>query len=216
MDKDTNKTDGVPSNEGWVDGRLLHQELKVGRNFCAWIQERIKRFGFIQGVDYLSIPEKPITGHLTKYTLSSCMAEKLIAFEQRNQIQNTIKFITFNFGERILRATIINGKTWFLFTDILKILGILRMNKFPDDILYESNKTIFSNIDNCKIPLKHQIIDEIGLYTMFFRSRKSEAAEACKWLINEAMPQIRKAFVTAEKPISVLDKIFNIIKGGRK
>lgn len=40
------------SGERIVDGRELHEGLKVKRDFTSWIKGRIEKFGFIEGEDY--------------------------------------------------------------------------------------------------------------------------------------------------------------------
>ena len=37
-----------------IDARLLHQQLKVGRDFATWIKTRIEEFGFKSGDDFFS------------------------------------------------------------------------------------------------------------------------------------------------------------------
>lgn len=38
-----------------VSARALHKALGVGRDFTSWIKGRIKRYGFIEGVDYIVV-----------------------------------------------------------------------------------------------------------------------------------------------------------------
>lgn len=40
---------------GTVSARALHKALGVGRDFTNWIKGRIKRYGFIEGVDYVVV-----------------------------------------------------------------------------------------------------------------------------------------------------------------
>ena len=227
MDEVTNKV-GIPIElenrikEGWVDGRLLHQELKVGRWFRSWVIERIKRCGFVLGVDYQTIYKKPVNRKgraFIEYYFSTSMAEKLIAIEQSHRSITVTNLQTFTFGRRKLRAMLHKEKPYFFATDICNILGINQRHQVIDDIERESSDMITANIGSSRHPINYRIVDELGLYLMFFRSKKSGSTEACKWLINEAMPQIRKAFGTVEKPTSVFDKVFHFFKsftGGAK
>jgi anti-repressor protein len=36
----------------WVDARILHKELGVGKKFTDWIKGKIKKYEFINGEDY--------------------------------------------------------------------------------------------------------------------------------------------------------------------
>lgn len=53
----------VPVIPGNIDGtqthivsaRALHKALGVKRDFTTWIKDRIKRYGFIEGVDYVVV-----------------------------------------------------------------------------------------------------------------------------------------------------------------
>ena len=36
----------------WIDARMLHKELKVGKDFTNWIKGRINKYEFIENEDY--------------------------------------------------------------------------------------------------------------------------------------------------------------------
>lgn len=38
----------------FINARELHASLNVGRDFSHWIQDRIEKYGFVEGVDYRS------------------------------------------------------------------------------------------------------------------------------------------------------------------
>jgi len=38
-----------------VDARVLHMALEVGKDFSNWIKDRIKKYGFTEGVDYFRL-----------------------------------------------------------------------------------------------------------------------------------------------------------------
>ena len=64
-----------------VDGREVHRFLKVGKDYTSWIKDRIKKFGFIEGVDYLltEIGEQLPSGtkYRTEYFLTISMGKEL-------------------------------------------------------------------------------------------------------------------------------------------
>lgn len=45
-----------------VDGREVHRFLAVGKDYTTWMKDRIKKYGFIEGVDFVSISQSPISG----------------------------------------------------------------------------------------------------------------------------------------------------------
>lgn len=45
-----------------VDGREVHRFLKVGKDYTTWMKDRIKKYGFIEGIDFVSLSQSPISG----------------------------------------------------------------------------------------------------------------------------------------------------------
>jgi anti-repressor protein len=69
-----------------VNARELHSFLEVGRDFNTWINARIKRYGFEEGVDYTVISQSPKGGSgnrgVTKeYFITLDMAKELAMVE---------------------------------------------------------------------------------------------------------------------------------------
>lgn len=91
-----------------VDGRELHEFLEVGRDFTTWIQERIGKYGFVEGEDY-----SPVSGRTsenggrprTDYELSIEMAKELCMVENNEKGRQARKY--FIECERRLKNTII-------------------------------------------------------------------------------------------------------------
>jgi prophage antirepressor-like protein/phage anti-repressor protein len=224
MDEGTKKTDGIPvktvyrNGKEWVDVRSLHQKLGLKTPFLQWIKRRIKRFGLVEGKDYEILFERINRRgrRFRKYFFPPDIAEKLIVVERSIWNHETFSPITnFTFGERKLRVTSRNGELWFLRIDAYRILGIYGTHAV-DDLEAEAHTIIYAtNIGNSIFPVNHQILNEYGLYLLFFRSKTVVANEACKWLINEAMPQIRKAYAVPTPP-SMLDRFRQFIKSLRK
>lgn len=42
----------------WVDARVLHSELKVGKDFTTWLKGRISKYEFTENEDYKFYPLK--------------------------------------------------------------------------------------------------------------------------------------------------------------
>lgn len=94
------------------DGRDLHGKLGVGRIFAAWMPAKIKKYGFVEGVDYVTEVISQ-TGNnsggrpLVEYFISLDMAKEL-AMVENNEMGRKIRryFIE---CERRLLATHRNG-----------------------------------------------------------------------------------------------------------
>lgn len=68
-----------------VNARDLHAFLGVGKKFASWIVDRIEQFGFIEGVDFIVIPDsgKNSDGRPKKeYAVSIGMAKELCMVER--------------------------------------------------------------------------------------------------------------------------------------
>jgi phage anti-repressor protein len=84
----------VQNDNVLVDARLLHRQLKVGKDFSNWIKYRIKEFGFEEGKDYSpNLASKISThggGNKVDYLLSMDMAKELAMLE-RNEVGREIR-----------------------------------------------------------------------------------------------------------------------------
>jgi len=221
---DTNKAEGIPGTiaipdrEGWVDARSLFKTLKLVRkkDFSRWIKKRINRFRFICGEDFVTRQDKYWFGSVTNYLLSPRMAKKLIEVQwSQNGKEEYVK--TFTFNNYKLRVTIRNGKLWFFVLDICKILGLVdaprRIYKLND----EDRIALPFSDDRVPCGVSYfQLVSEYGLYVIIFRLSVSDKIDVGKWLINEALPEIRKAY--AKSP-TIRERFFQFIKsftGGAK
>jgi len=58
---DTNQTNGVPvaveyrDGQGWINSRELHKALESGQQYADWIKNRLEKYDFIEGEDYISV-----------------------------------------------------------------------------------------------------------------------------------------------------------------
>ena len=79
-------TGGMPT----VDGRDLHALLEVGKDFSTWMKDRIEKYGFQEGEDYMVISRPPIPGAGNRgagfdYFLSLDMSKELSMVENNAQ-----------------------------------------------------------------------------------------------------------------------------------
>jgi phage anti-repressor protein len=81
-----------------VNARELHSFLEVGRDFNTWINARIKRYGFEEGVDYTVISQSPKRGSgnrgVTKeYFITLDMAKELAMVELNDKGKQARRYI---------------------------------------------------------------------------------------------------------------------------
>lgn len=61
-----------------VNARELHEKLKVGSRFNDWIRNRIEKYGFIEGIDFITLTKNLVSGGKQKeYYISLDMAKEL-------------------------------------------------------------------------------------------------------------------------------------------
>ncbi|NUU94797.1 hypothetical protein XO10_00480 [Marinitoga sp. 1135] len=65
-----------------VNARELHEKLKVGSRFNDWIRNRIEKYGFIEGIDFITLTKNLVSGGKQKeYYISLDMAKELCMVE---------------------------------------------------------------------------------------------------------------------------------------
>ena len=97
----------------------------------------------------------------------------------------------FNYQDTAVRTVEVNGETWFVLSDVCKILDISNAphaaNRLdPDDVA----KTDI--VDTKGRKQEALVINESGLYDVILRSNKPEAKPFRKWVTSEVLPTIRK------------------------
>lgn len=55
------------NGEQMVDARELHSFLEVGRDFSNWIKDRIEKYRFVQGRDYIVLESSPDWGNVLEF-----------------------------------------------------------------------------------------------------------------------------------------------------
>lgn len=73
-----------------VDARELHKWLDVGKHFATWFHQRVKEYGFAEGVDWMEVfPEtgkNPLGGrHRREYLITIDMAKELAMVERNDR-----------------------------------------------------------------------------------------------------------------------------------
>lgn len=101
------------------------------------------------------------------------------------------KVFTFNENNKPIRVEVINEEPWFVAKDVCDALGI---EKYRDALgrLEEDEKGCPVTVDTLGGPQKMSAVNESGLYSLIFQSRKPEAKKFRKWVTSEVLPSIRK------------------------
>ncbi len=115
----------------------------------------------------------------------------VIEIYNNQSIENEMLPQIFNFeGSQVRIIMDQRGEPWFVARDIAKILG---HNSAKDAIRIvdedEKGSHIFSTLGG---PQKLSIVNESGLYSLVFASRKPSAKKLKKWVTAEVLPTIRK------------------------
>jgi anti-repressor protein len=107
-----------------------------------------------------------------------------------NSLNKTLPQI-FNFESSQVRVVVDEkGEPWFFAKDIANILGYAS-TKDVTRILEPDEKDVHI-VDTLGGAQKLAIINESGLYSLIFLSRKKEAKKFKKWVTSEVLPTIRK------------------------
>ncbi|SIS84847.1 BRO-N domain-containing protein [Insolitispirillum peregrinum] len=93
------------------------------------------------------------------------------------------------------------GELWFVLADVCRVLELSNPSKAAER-LDEDEKDTLTNREGIASPQVQQltIINESGLYSLIFRSRKPEARRFKKWVTSEVLPTIRKTGKYAAGP----------------
>lgn len=112
---------------------------------------------------------------------------------QKGESKMTNALQVFNYNNKNVRTTIINGEPWFVAKDICDILELSNpteaLKALDDD--EKNTLRISEGIPERGNP-NMNIISESGLYSLIFRSNKPEAKAFSRWVRHEVLPSIRK------------------------
>lgn len=109
--------------------------------------------------------------------------------------------IRFDFQQNQVRVATIDGEPWFLASDVCRILGLIdvstAVSRLDDDerkLLKNNSLALDQGVINQALNKNQQInlINESGLYSLVFASRKPEAKIFKKWITSDLLPTIRK------------------------
>ena len=98
--------------------------------------------------------------------------------------------VEFEFDTTLVRTIAKEGQAWFVAKDVCDILGIadpsMALSRLDED---EKGTT---SVGTTAGPREMLTVNESGLYSLIFTSRKPEAKRFRKWVTNEVLPAIRQ------------------------
>jgi prophage antirepressor-like protein len=106
------------------------------------------------------------------------------------KIENNSHNFTFAPSNQTIRVEIINGELWFVAKDVCNTLSISNnrdaVSRLDDD---EKATSVLPTQFGDK---EMHLVNESGLYSLIFQSRKPEAKVFRKWVTSEVLPALRK------------------------
>ena len=98
--------------------------------------------------------------------------------------------IAFVFGRHEVRAVLVDGEPHVVAADVCRALGIAN-GRDAVAALDDDEKGV-ATTDTLGGPQRLTTVNEPGLYSLIFRSRKAEAKEFKRWVTHEVLPALRK------------------------
>lgn len=102
-----------------------------------------------------------------------------------------MKIELFEFHDQPMRVVVIEEEPWWVAVDVCRALEIGNatesLRNMDDDDL--SNTEVIDSLGRSQ---KVNVINESGLYTLIFASRKEMAREFKRWVTKEVLPAIRR------------------------
>lgn len=111
-------------------------------------------------------------------------------------MENSINI--FQFADRDVRITLIDGEPWFVAKDVCEALG-LENNRKAVSSLEDDEKGDVTISDAIGRDQQMTTVNEPGLYSLILRSRKPEAKVFKHWITHRVLPSIRKTGAYAVK-----------------
>lgn len=120
----------------------------------------------------------------------------------------------FNFETSKVRTKILNNEIWFVGKDVASILGYSNSRKAMGDHVSEEDKsgvTISDSIGRKQIVTG---INESGLYSLIFGSKKENAKKFKRWVTSEVLPSVRKSgsYTKPQSTLQLFDNALQVMK----
>jgi prophage antirepressor-like protein len=122
-----------------------------------------------------------------------------------NQLMNV-----FNYGPNKLRTVVKDGEPWFVAADVCEVLEI-KNSRDAVSRLDDEEKDGVGITDSIGRNQIITIVNESGLYSLIFTSRKEEAKKFKKWVTSDVLPSIRKTG-QYKKPLTEKEQLIATMK----
>lgn len=100
------------------------------------------------------------------------------------------KVFTFNPANALIRVQMINDEPWFVANDVCKALSIGNSRDAVSRL--DEDERGVSVVPTPSGNQEMNLVNESGLYSLIFQSRKPEAKVFRKWVTSEVLPSIRQ------------------------
>lgn len=100
------------------------------------------------------------------------------------------KVFTFNENNKPIRVEVVDGEPWFVAKDVCDALTLENSRKATASL--EDDEKGVSPVVTPSGTQQMTTVNESGLYSLIFQSRKPEAKKFRKWVTSEVLPSIRK------------------------
>ena len=102
----------------------------------------------------------------------------------------TANIVPFAFGDRLVRVADNSGEIWWVAKDVCEVLGQPNVSQVVSRL--DDDEKGVTNVDTLGGLQEMTVINESGLYSLVFTSRKPEAKAFKKWVTSVVLPSIRK------------------------
>lgn len=96
----------------------------------------------------------------------------------------------FDFNGAEIRVSHNKNGIWFVASDVCRVLEIEHHRDAIAKLDSDERESVL--VDTLGGPQQTSVINESGLYSMIFKSRKPQAKDFKKWVTSEVLPTIRK------------------------
>jgi hypothetical protein len=107
--------------------------------------------------------------------------------------------IPFTYEDQPIRIIMQNGEPWWVAADVCGILDIQNVSQAVES-LEEDEKNTLSIREGIRGNPNKLCVNEPGLYSLIFISRKPEAKTFRRWITHEVLPTIRKTGTYSVQP----------------
>ncbi|MBF0857613.1 hypothetical protein HKD24_00075 [Gluconobacter sp. LMG 31484] len=98
--------------------------------------------------------------------------------------------VPFSFESHDVRVVMRDGQPWWVLADVCNVLGISKNRDAATRLDDDERMPVV--VDTLGGPQETVAINESGLYSLIFTSRKAAAKRFKKWVTSEVLPQIRR------------------------